>query len=94
MRKKEFEFDLHRKKIQTANPGVDQISTAGCADAEHMPTIGELVMVPIAEPMVTNESARGEAEQIFRQVYSECLSGEALEERIRERLLEWDADRA
>ena len=51
-------------------------------------------MVPIAETVVTNESARGEAEQIFRQVYSECLSGEALEERIRERLLEWDADRA
>jgi len=37
---------------------------------------------------------RADAEQIFRGVYSECLSGDALDRLVRERMREWDADDA
>ena len=40
------------------------------------------------------DDARADAERIFREEYSKCLSGYALEQRVRERMLQWDADRA
>ena len=36
--------------------------------------------------------ARTDAERIFREVFSACLSGNALEQRIRARLRIWDAE--
>ena len=38
------------------------------------------------------EYTRADAERMFREVFLEVLSGDALERRIRERLLEWDAE--
>ena len=40
------------------------------------------------------DDVRADAERIFREVYSMCLSGYALDQRVRERMFEWDADRA
>ena len=40
------------------------------------------------------DNVRADAERIFREVYSECLSGYALDQRVYERMLQWDADHA
>ena len=44
------------------------------------------------EGATVQDEARVDAEHIFREVYSACLSGNALEQRVQERLRVWDAD--
>ena len=50
-------------------------------------------MQAFTEGATVLDDARVNAERIFREVFSVCLSGDALEKRIRERLSVWDADR-
>ena len=50
-------------------------------------------MQAFTEGATVPDDARANAERIFREVFSVCLSGDALEKRIRETLHVWDADR-
>ena len=50
----------------------------------YVPTVGEAVMVPVAELVDTDEDGRA---AVVRRVFAEAgLAGEALEARVRERL--------
>ena len=51
----------------------------------------DCIIIPTST--LPNYEARVDAERTFREVYSVCLSGDALEQRIQERLRVWDVDR-